>query len=71
MSSYDLGAFNSPNFPPLVNGGLKKNLNLFVDNDLFIVGIDIVVNWNDVIRQTSLRRFKAHKCKSRIFPFET
>ena len=27
------------------------------------VGIDIDVNWNDVIRQTSLRRFKAHKGK--------
>ena len=25
------------------------------------VGIDIVVNWNDVIRQTGLRRFRAHK----------
>ncbi|THH10845.1 hypothetical protein EW145_g1047 [Phellinidium pouzarii] len=44
VSSYDLDAFNSPNFPPLVN-----------------VGIDIRVNWNSVIRQTSLRRFKAHK----------
>ncbi|KAF9077115.1 L-asparaginase [Rhodocollybia butyracea] len=44
MSSYDLNAFDSPNFPPLVK-----------------VGIDIVVNWKDVIRQTSLRRFKAHK----------
>ncbi|TRM55487.1 asparaginase-domain-containing protein, partial [Schizophyllum amplum] len=38
------------------------------------VGIDIVVNWNDVIRQTSLRRFKAHKDMSsqvvtiRLFP---
>ncbi|KAI4293934.1 asparaginase-domain-containing protein [Schizophyllum commune Loenen D] len=38
------------------------------------VGIDIVVNWNDVIRQTSLRRFKAHKDLSskvvtiRLFP---
>ena len=30
----------------------------------FTVGIDIVVNWKDVIRQTSLRRFKAHKRKS-------
>ncbi|KAL4077298.1 asparaginase-domain-containing protein [Scleroderma yunnanense] len=43
-SSFDLNAFQSPNFPSLVN-----------------VGIDIVVNWNDVLRQTSLRRFKAHK----------
>ncbi|KDR73574.1 hypothetical protein GALMADRAFT_1337020 [Galerina marginata CBS 339.88] len=57
MSSYDLSAFNSPNFPPLVN-----------------VGIDIVVNWNDVIRQTSLRKFRAHKDMSphvatlRLFP---
>ncbi|TFK54703.1 L-asparaginase [Heliocybe sulcata] len=38
------------------------------------VGIDIVVNWNDVIRQTSLRRFRAHKVMSphvatlRLFP---
>ncbi|KAJ7745018.1 L-asparaginase [Mycena maculata] len=57
ISSYDLGAFQSPNFPPLVN-----------------VGIDIIVNWNDVIRQTSLRRFRAHKVMSphvatlRLFP---
>ncbi|KIJ10500.1 hypothetical protein PAXINDRAFT_101996 [Paxillus involutus ATCC 200175] len=57
ISSYDLNAFHSPNFPPLVN-----------------VGIDIVVNWNDVLRQKSLRRFKAHKEMSphvaalRLFP---
>ncbi|KAF9246423.1 asparaginase-domain-containing protein [Melanogaster broomeanus] len=57
ISSYDLNAFHSPNFPPLVN-----------------VGIDIVVNWNDVLRQTGLRRFKAHKEMSphvatlRLFP---
>ncbi|KAF8559674.1 asparaginase-domain-containing protein [Imleria badia] len=44
MSSYDLNAFQSPNFPPLVN-----------------VGIDIVVNWNEVLRQMNLRRFRAHK----------
>ncbi|KAJ3933450.1 MAG: L-asparaginase [Lentinula lateritia] len=37
MSSYDLNAFDSPNFPPL-----------------------IMVNWN-VIRQTTLRCFRAHK----------
>ena len=30
-------------------------------NDLFLVGIDIVVNWNDVLRQTGLRKFRAHK----------
>ncbi|KAJ6502295.1 L-asparaginase [Mycena sanguinolenta] len=57
VSSYDFGAFHSPNFPPLVN-----------------VGIDIVVEWNNVIRQTTLRRFKAHKTMSphvatlRLFP---
>ncbi|KAF7338096.1 hypothetical protein MVEN_02034300 [Mycena venus] len=57
ISSYDLAAFQSPNFPPLVN-----------------VGIDIVVEWNNVIRQTSLRRFRAHKKLSphvatlRLFP---
>ncbi|KAF5373722.1 hypothetical protein D9758_000729 [Tetrapyrgos nigripes] len=57
ISSHDLSAFDSPNFPPLVN-----------------VGIDIMVNWNDVIRQTSLRRFRAHKEMSphvatlRLFP---
>ncbi|KAH0830662.1 asparaginase-domain-containing protein [Lanmaoa asiatica] len=43
-SSYNLNAFQSPNFPPLVD-----------------VGIDMVVNWNDVLRQTNLRRFRAHK----------
>ena len=26
-----------------------------------VVGIDIVVDWNDVLRQTSIRRFRAHK----------
>ncbi|KAF8627733.1 hypothetical protein AX15_004274 [Amanita polypyramis BW_CC] len=57
LSSYSLSAFDSPNFPPLVN-----------------VGIDIVVNWNEVIRQTSLRRFRAHRVMSphvavlRLFP---
>ena len=28
---------------------------------LHIVGIDIVVNWNEVLRQTNLRRFRAYK----------
>jgi len=57
FSSYDLNAFDSPNFPPLVK-----------------VGIDILVSWNDVIRQTSLRRFRSHKEMSpnvatlRLFP---
>ncbi|KAH8117175.1 asparaginase-domain-containing protein [Phellopilus nigrolimitatus] len=51
VSSYDLEAFKSPNFPPLVN-----------------VGIDIVVNWSNVIRQTNLRRFKVHKTTLRLFP---
>ncbi|KAF7311511.1 L-asparaginase [Mycena kentingensis (nom. inval.)] len=57
VSSYDLAAFECPNFTPLVK-----------------VGIDIVVNWNDVLRQTSLRRFRAHKEMSphvatlRLFP---
>ncbi|TCD66187.1 hypothetical protein EIP91_001681 [Steccherinum ochraceum] len=57
FSSNDFNAFDSPNFPPLVN-----------------VGIDIAVNWNDVIRQTGLRRFRAHKSMSpnvatmRLFP---
>ncbi|KAI9458271.1 L-asparaginase [Russula earlei] len=32
------------------------------------VGIDIVVNWNDVIRQKNLRRFTAHKTALRLFP---
>ncbi|KAJ1309577.1 hypothetical protein OPQ81_006350 [Rhizoctonia solani] len=44
VSSFDLNAFASPNFPPLVN-----------------VGIDIVVNWGEVIRSNSMQRFKAHK----------
>ncbi|KAF9653069.1 asparaginase-domain-containing protein [Thelephora ganbajun] len=57
ISSYELNAYDSPNFPPLVK-----------------VGIDIVVNWMNVIRQTSLHRFKAHKKMSsnvatlRLFP---
>ncbi|CCM04407.1 uncharacterized protein FIBRA_06584 [Fibroporia radiculosa] len=38
------------------------------------VGIDIVVNWNDVLRQTNMRRFRTHKQMSphvatlRLFP---
>ncbi|KDQ07062.1 hypothetical protein BOTBODRAFT_70609 [Botryobasidium botryosum FD-172 SS1] len=57
MSSLDLNAFNSPNFPPLVN-----------------VGINIHVNWNDILRQKSLKRFRVHKamCPNvatlRLFP---
>ncbi|KAG6868825.1 hypothetical protein C0993_009707 [Termitomyces sp. T159_Od127] len=57
MSSYDLSAFSSPNFPPLVD-----------------VSIEIVVNWNNVLRQTGVRRFRAHKQMSphvatlRLFP---
>ncbi|CEL51634.1 60kDa lysophospholipase [Rhizoctonia solani AG-1 IB] len=57
VSSFDLNAFASPNFPPLVN-----------------VGIDIVVNWGEVIRSNSMQRFRAHKdmCTDvatlRIFP---
>ncbi|EJD44134.1 asparaginase-domain-containing protein [Auricularia subglabra TFB-10046 SS5] len=56
-SSFALNAFESPNFPPLVN-----------------VGIDIVVNWSNVLRQTSLRKFQAHKSMAlnvatlRLFP---
>ncbi|KAH8827057.1 L-asparaginase [Flagelloscypha sp. PMI_526] len=56
-SSYDFNAFQSPNFPPLVD-----------------VGIDILVRWENVIRQTGLRKFKAHKELSphvavmRLFP---
>ncbi|KAK0451113.1 L-asparaginase [Armillaria borealis] len=49
ISSYDLSAFDSPNFAPLWAS-------------------TIVVNWNDVIRQTSLRRFRAHKPTLRLFP---
>ncbi|CAE6517058.1 unnamed protein product [Rhizoctonia solani] len=37
VSSFDLNAFGSPNFPPLVN-----------------VGIDIVVNWGEVIRSNNM-----------------
>ncbi|KAG8748770.1 hypothetical protein FRC12_013781, partial [Ceratobasidium sp. 428] len=57
VSSFDLNAFASPNFPPLVN-----------------VGIDIVVNWSEVIRSNSMQRFRAHKnmCANvatlRLFP---
>ncbi|QRV85849.1 asparaginase [Ceratobasidium sp. AG-Ba] len=56
VSSFDLNAFASPNFPPLVN-----------------VGIDIVVNWSEVIRSNSMQRFRAHKntrrtATLRLFP---
>ncbi|KAI0256870.1 L-asparaginase [Lactifluus subvellereus] len=55
----------------------SNDLNAFTSPNLpplVNVGIDIVVNWNDVIRQTSLRRFRAHKRLSphvatlRLFP---
>jgi lysophospholipase len=60
MSSYDLSAFNSPNFPPLVDGmELLQITSALIDP--FLVGIDIVVNWNNVLRQTGLRKFRAHK----------
>ncbi|KZS88370.1 asparaginase-domain-containing protein [Sistotremastrum niveocremeum HHB9708] len=57
ISSFDLDAFDSPNFAPLVN-----------------VGIEIVVNWNDILRQTGQRPFHVHKsmCSEvailRLFP---
>ncbi|KAG6830746.1 hypothetical protein H0H92_014827 [Tricholoma furcatifolium] len=52
MSSYDLHAFASPNFPPLVDGTCA-------------VGIDIVVNWNNVLRQTEM---SPHVATLRLFP---
>lgn len=67
MSSYDLNAFNSPNFLPLVNGTHRRDVkNLLSQLTFWSVGIDIIVNWNDVIRQTGLRRFKAHKSEFKI-----
>ncbi|TFK30104.1 L-asparaginase [Coprinopsis marcescibilis] len=55
----------------------SNELNAF-DSPNFVplvkVGIDIVVNWNNVIRQTGMRRFKSHKHLSpyvatlRLFP---
>ena len=39
-------------------------LSVSVLNRTFPVGIEITVDWNNVIRQTGLRRFKAHKRKS-------
>ena len=64
ISSYDLSAFSSLNFPPLVNG--MEYLQILVQwMTISLVGIDIVVNWNDVLRQTGVRKFRAHK---RSFP---
>lgn len=60
ISSYDLSAFSSLNFPPLVNG-MEYLPTVSAIDDLFLVGIDIIVNWNDVLRQTSLRKFRVHK----------
>lgn len=64
ISSYDLNAFHSPNFPPLVNGLSRLRWSVFPTDPSMppnAVGIDIVVNWNEVLRQTNLRRFRAHK----------
>ncbi|KAI9446270.1 L-asparaginase [Lactarius indigo] len=54
-----------------VSKSSSHDLNAFTSPNfppLVNVGIDIVVNWNDVIRQTSLRRFRAHKPTLRLFP---
>jgi lysophospholipase len=66
MSSYDLSAFDSPNFPPLVKGEYLELVYFYPSLDsptdnLSKVGIDIAVNWNDVIRQTGMRKFRAHR----------
>jgi hypothetical protein len=50
----------------MVSDSMK--IGLFLSLTLETVGIDIVVNWNDVIRQTSLRRFKAHKSTPPYLP---
>ena len=68
MSSYALSAFDSPNFPPLVNGQPELCSHSVSVAYCLTVGIDIVVNWNDVLRQTSLRRFRAHKGDLASFP---
>ena len=62
-SSNDFNAFSSPNFPPLVNGEYRnfECRRVHYGWSFSAVGIDIVVNWNEVTRQTSLRRFSAHK----------
>ena len=67
MSSYDLDAFSSPNFPPLVNG--QWHLTPLALKDLFLalVGIDIVVNWNQVIRPKGQKKFRAHKGENTLF----
>lgn len=44
ISSYDLGAFQSPNFPPLVNGEYSYTSTFSSLNTRILVGIDIVVN---------------------------
>ena len=71
VSSYDLNAFNSPNFPPLVNG-LSRISWLYTSHSSRppIVGIDVVVNWNEVLRQTNLRRFRSHKSCSIVYHHE-
>lgn len=73
FSSNDLNAFDSPNFAPLVHGMLKHHLPVICFSDFFslvsTVGIEIDVDWNNVIRQTGLRRFKAHKRKTPIGTF--
>src|ERR1700730_9389816 len=44
-STYDLGAFNSPNFPPLVNGQRPSVCRICRELIHITVGIDIVLNW--------------------------
>lgn len=33
----------------------------FVETNMPLVGIDVVVNWNEVLRQPNPRKFRAHK----------
>lgn len=47
------------------NSWLPSGVELIIS--LSLVGTDIIVNWNNVLRSRSLRRFRAHKSEFHTF----
>lgn len=56
-------------FSPACEWSATIILTIILHANTRVVGIDILVNWQDVMRQTNLRRFRSHKCKSLGVPF--
>lgn len=60
-SILDFDAFNSPNFPPLMKGLLVHHLKIDDTHEQSSVGIEVDMNWNEVLRQPKPKKFRAHK----------